>query len=77
MKNLRWYRSANRCRFYRSSIWIRNGLYVVTGFSWWRGRIIMREVTAGHKRYHYAKAGDFIEVHVRDFVRPGQIMIEF
>jgi hypothetical protein len=71
-KNLRWYRGLNRCRFYRSANGLTPGLFVVIGFSWWRGRVIVREVTAGHRKFHYARAGDFVEVVVKDFVNPGR-----
>lgn len=40
--------------------------------------MIMREVTAGVRRYRYARAGDFIEVAASDFVGgPGQLVIDW
>jgi hypothetical protein len=64
-KNLRWYRGLNRCRFYRSANGLTPGLFVVIGFSWWRGRVIFRHAGVV-RRYRYIRIGEMVEVSADD-----------
>lgn len=78
--NLRWYRSACRDRFYRSSNSLTAGLFVVMRFNWFRGRVVMRTVAAGPPVYRLGNAGDFEAMEPQELfpgMEPGQLQLNF